>query len=63
MTKIAEIQRLQSEWYSLSCQLRYCETDWVNCYDRIKVIRSRMDEIDARLYELTGDPRYKGKDA
>ena len=63
MTKTAEIQRLQSEWYSLSSQLRYYETDWVNYYDRIQVIQRRMDEIDARLYELTGDPRYKSKDA
>ena len=63
MTKTAEIQKLQEEWYSLSCQLRYCETDWVNCYERSIQIRRRMDEIDARLYELTNDPRYQNKEA
>lgn len=59
MTKLTEIKRLQAEWDSLRYQLLYCESDFVNCYDRSIQIRRRMDEIDARLYELTNDPRYK----
>lgn len=63
MTKLTEIKQLQAEWDNLSCQLRYCESDFVNCYDRSIQIRRRMDEIDARLHELTNDPRYQNKEA
>lgn len=63
MTTSEEIKALHVEYENLSYQLRYCETDWVNCYDRSIQIRRRMEEIDAKLYELTNDPRYKHEEA
>lgn len=62
MTTSEEIKALHNEYESLSCELTYCETDWVNCYERSIQIRRRMDEIDAKLYELTNDPRYLNKE-
>lgn len=52
MTIYEEIKALHTEYESLSCELTYCETDWVNGYNRSIQIRRRMDEIDARLQEL-----------